>query len=227
MLLEMLARKENIYSVVWVDLGWEYPAMLTHIKKVERETRIKIIRLYPLQSLRYYMSYHPIRVRCGLEKGKFIKRGFGWPSWHVRWCTREKIRAIKRYLKTIPNDIEYKQCIGFAADEGKRIKQKDAEKNRYPLIDYGITSGDALSACRASGYDWGGLYDHFGRVSCFCCPLQRIGRLKILWKHYPDLWNRIKAMDAEIPPGTNRKFWHDKTVKELERRFIREDKHGK
>lgn len=98
--------------------------------------------------------------------------------------------------------------------------QKKTDKVRFPLIRWGITEGKALEICYRHGFDWGGLYENFKRVSCFCCPLQGIKALKILFQRYPKLWERMLKMDRSI--STNRGFRDYETVEDLNRRFIKE-----
>lgn len=82
-----------------------------------------------------------------------------------------------------------------------------------------MTEKDCLEYCYARGYDWEGLYDIFGRVSCWCCPLQPLGELRILRKKFPKLWEKL----LEWQTKTWRKFKEDFTVQELEIRFQLEE----
>ena len=68
---------------------------------------------------------------------------------------------------------------------------------------------------RSHGFDWGGLYEIFHRVSCWCCPLQTLQELRNLRKHFPDLWNRLLDMEHRTW-GT---FKDRYTVDQLETRF--------
>ena len=111
--------------------------------------------------------------------GKVHRIGNGWPSSYRRWCTDKKVTSLSYFAKPIPNAVS---CIGFAADEKKRVKDNTAHNKRYPLIEYEITEKDALEYCFELGYHWGGLYNHFKRVSCFCCPLQGLSELRTLRK---------------------------------------------
>ena len=70
--------------------------------------------------------------------------------------------------------VEY---IGIAADEPKRVKHA-----YYPLVEWGMTEKDCLDYCYAHGFDWGGLYEIFHRVSCWCCPLQPLSELRKLYE---------------------------------------------
>ena len=65
------------------------------------------------------------------------------------------------------------------------------------------------------GYDWGGLYEKFGRVSCWCCPLQPLNELHALYYDFPDLWKQLREWDD----ATWRTFKPGWSVRKLEARF--------
>jgi len=211
MLHMMLDRGEPIHSVVFFDTGWEFPEMAEHVDEVERKTGLKVVRLSPKNPLSYWM-YDRIKT-----KGHIGEVGYGWPNTFDRWCTELKTREIDKYSLKILNA---KQCIGIASDEIHRVKPGN---HRYPLIEYGITEADAIKYCRKLGYTWGGLYDIFKRVSCWCCPLQSLPDLRKLRKHRPELWRRLIDMDACQPPH-NRGFKGSRTVLDLETRFRQEER---
>lgn len=220
MLLVMLERGDPIDHVVAFDTGWEFPAMIDHWDSVEKYTGIKITRLRPEQSFDYWLFDRPITAKNGPDKGKIHRHGNGWPSWTRRWCTREKVNSITRHLKGIENPISF---IGFASDEKHRLIGRVCKiPERYPLMELGISEADALQICKKHGFNWGGLYDHFNRVSCFCCPLQRIGELRKLRKNFPDLWAKMLDWDS-MSPEHNRGFRGYESVMDLEQRFLSED----
>lgn len=224
MALEMLERGEDIHSVVAFDTGWEFPQMLEHWEEFERYTGLEIVRLHPREPFSYWLFDRPIIARKGPNKGKIHRYGNGWPSPMRRWCTREKVNSIRRYLKNIENPVS---CIGFAADEAHRAGATSGRDivQRYPLIEWDICEAEALAICKRHGFNWGGVYDHFSRVSCFCCPLQRIGDLRTLRKHFPDQWCQMLEWETRCP-GHNPGFRGYETVHDLERRFAEEDKQG-
>lgn len=217
MLHMMLERGEAVHSAVFFDTGWEFPEMHEHVDLVERKTGVKVVRLQPPRSFDYWMRTRPIVARKGEMKGHLHRTGNGWPSPMRRWCTREKVGAIKLYQKNIPDCVP---CLGYGADEQHRVKPGP---QRYPLIEYGVTEAEALAYCRSLGYHWGGLYDIFRRVSCWCCPLQSLRDLRLLRKHRPDLWAELLRMDAEMPDH-NLGFKDYRTVRDLDARFAREDR---
>lgn len=204
---DALNKGMRIDEVVYADTGVEFPEMVAHIAKLEADTGIDITRLKDPLGFQYYMLDH-IKVR-GKNKGK---KGYGWPVMYTgRWCTATlKTRHIKSYLDGIREKYNVLEYVGIAADEAHRVREKV-----YPLVDWGVTEDQALEYCRSKGYDWGGLYDKFHRVSCWCCPFSRIGELRVLYNEYPDLWSKLEYLDAR---SFNR-FRPDYSVADLARRF--------
>lgn len=207
MLLMMMERGEQIDDVIVYDTGMEFPEMYEHIDRLERDTGLTFTRLKMEPSFLEYMLEH--KIKHGKHAGTI---GYGWPGPRSRWCTTYKTKTIDDYLKG-HDDLSY--CIGIAADERRRCK----EGKRYPLIEYGVTELEALKYCRDRGYDWGGLYDQFRRVSCWCCPLGSINDARMLRKHHPELWERMKEMEQ----GAWNQFRADCSIFDLDERFLKED----
>ncbi|WP_255202534.1 hypothetical protein [Acutalibacter muris] len=153
--------------------------------------------------------------------------GNGWPGSRVRWCTGQlKTKLVDKAVNQMKGEREAVQFVGIAADETHRCKA-DRHK-RYPLVEWGITEAQALQICYYRGFNWDGLYEIYDRCSCWCCPLQRIGELKKLRKHHPELWRRLLDMDkraiemfGDNPLGRFRKNW---TVEQLDQRFAKEER---
>ena len=143
----------------------------------------------------------------------------------IRWCTSYfKVNTLRKYLGKTKDVVKY---IGIAADEPKRHMNIPANV-KHPLFDWGITEKMALQTCYKHGFTWGGLYETFKRVSCWCCPLQPIGELRKLYHEYPALWQKLKEMDnRSIRQFCNvyggGKFRADYSVQQLEEKFQRED----
>ena len=224
MALEMLDRGEEIHSVIAFDTGWEFPQMFDHWDKFEKYTGLEIVRIRPKESFDHSLVHRPVTASKGEKKGEVYQYGYGWPSPMRRWCTTEKIRGILKYLKNIEDPIS---CIGFASDEKHRSEGKSDEKypQRYPLIEWDIDEVEALKICKKHGFDWGGLYDNFNRVSCFCCPLQPLPSIRTLRSKYPELWERMMKLDAQYE-GNNPGFYEYCNVHEMEKRFQAEEQLG-
>ena len=210
MLLMMLEKGIPIDDIIFCDTTMEFPEMYEHIDKVEKYIGKKITRIYPKHSFLYYFNEY--EKQRGKNKGQ---HGYGWPRPFIRWCTRLlKIAPTGQYMK---GKGEYVQYIGIAYDEPKR--HKNIRGNTiHPLYEWGITEAQALKYCYDHGFHWNGLYERFARSSCWCCPLQRIGDLRNLYRYYPDLWKRLQKMDDMRPF----KFQADYSVKQLSERFEKE-----
>lgn len=203
MLLRMLELGMPVDEIIFCDTTVEFPQMYEHLDKVEQYIGRRITRLRAEHDYPYMLLEH--RKKNGTQ-------GYSFPDFRSRWCTAYfKRNMINRHLKNIANVIQY---VGITADEPKRIKDKC-----YPLADWGWTEADCLKYCYDKGFDWGGLYELFPRVSCWCCPLKSLNELRQLRHNFPDLWVTLLNWQHK----TWRKFRADYSVDELEERFAKED----
>jgi len=214
MLLMMAEKGMPIDEIVFCDTGMEFPAMYKHIAKVEAYIKRPITVIKPRKSFEYYLWQHQ-KVK-GKHKGK---RGYGWTGHKFRWCTKAlKVGPIKIHLA----GKKHFMYLGIAYDEYTRLqrKQNQQEHYRFPLVDFKVAEAEALRYCYKKGFDWSGLYEKFRRVSCWCCPLQRIGELKTLYCDFPELWKELKRLDKL----SYRQFKSHVSVEELDKRFRGEAK---
>lgn len=205
-------------EVIFCDVGMDFPAMMDHVARLERiftDAGIKFTRLKGETSFEYLMFEHQVK-----RKDQALQQypGYSWPDSRSRWCTAAlKTEVISRYVRELEKDFTVFELVGLAADEQKRIEKANNQNpnHRHPLADWGWTEADCLVYCYLKGFNWGGLYSLFGRVSCWCCPLQSLPELRNLRKYFPDLWERLLDMEHR----TWRKFRADYSVDQLEIRF--------
>lgn len=224
MLLKMIENGDRIDEIIFLDTGVEFPDMYSHIKKVEEYIGRKITVLKNEKGLFEYWLLHHVKTR-GKYKGQ---RGYSWADFRSRWCTSNlKVQVSNKYLKQKYKDYEIILYQGIASDEEKRLEKKSGSEIgaivRYPLAEWGMTEQDALEYCYSKGFDWNGLYKKFKRLSCFCCPLQSLSELKVLYREYPELWNIMREWDSK----TYRKFRSDYSILELEEKFKKEGENSK
>lgn len=212
LLLKMLENNMQVDEIIFCDTGKDFPDMLEHIEQVKKYIKDnynkEITTLKAEKPFDYYMFNH-IKTR-GKNKGK---AGYGWATMRCRWCTSYlKTNVTSKYLKKYKQEgyIEY---IGIAYDEPKRVKEKC-----YPLVTWQMTEKDCLQYCYDKGFTWNGLYEHFDRLSCWCCPLKNLKELKTLYLYYPDLWQELKEMDNKA----YNQFRADYSVEQLEKKFDKE-----
>jgi len=202
MLLMMIDKDMPIDEIVFCDTGMEFPQMYEHIAKVIKYTHRNITVLRAKHSFEYYLGHH-------VKKNGSV--GYGFPDFKNRWCTTLLKQNIMR--KHCKGHTEYH---GIAVDEIHRTYKNVKNRNiEYPLVDWYITEKQALQYCYDLGFNWGGLYEKFNRVSCWCCPLSRIGELRTLHNDFPELWQELKRLDKL----SFRRFRNDYSVEELEKKF--------
>ncbi len=218
MLLRMIEEDMPIDIILFCDTGLEFPAMYEHLDKVEKDIGRPITRIRSFHTFEYFLTQKEILAKHKRNANQKNYRGYGWPGPLNRWCTKElKTIPREKFLHQLQEQYDIIEYVGLAADEGYRFERENNQKSssRHPLVDWGMTEADCLKYCYDRGYTWSGLYDQYSRVSCWCCPLQPLSELKVLYKNYPDLWSKHKEWDKR----TWRNIKADYSVDELEARF--------
>lgn len=220
MLLRMMELKYPIDEVINVDTGLEFPLMYEHINKIREiveKAGIKFTVIKADKSFEWYLLEFPYHSK----KKNVTYKGYGWTRGRARWCTAFlKILPVRKYFKENFKDEKLVQYIGIASDEQYRLERKSNQSgnHRHPLVDWGWKESDALKYCYDRGFDWGGLYEHFSRVSCWCCPLQPLSELRTLYIHFPHLWENLKNLEAQ----GDTTFRQGVSLPMLEARFVLE-----
>lgn len=233
LLLLMIERGVPIDAVINADTGMEFPEMYGHLAKLDahlfRERGIHITTLRHPRGFEWLMFDVPQQQKRAIDRRIALGQplnGYGWPGIRIRWCTGQlKTHLIDKEVRRLKQGKEVLHYIGIAADEAQRCKVKEKDKS-YPLVGWDITEAQALQICYDRGFDFGGLYEIYHRASCWCCPLQRIGELRKLRAHHPELWARLLKLDhrarAQFGPGPLGQFKERWSVAALEERFAKE-----
>ncbi len=233
LLILMIEKGLPIDSVLYADTSMEFPEMEAHIAKLDdflfRERGIHITTLRHPHGFEWLMFDEPKQKPSCLENRARLgipPYGNGWPGIKVRWCTGQlKTHLLTKEVNRLKSEKSALHFVGIAADEAQRCK-----KEQYPLVEWGITEAEALKICYDHGFDWSGLYEIYHRVSCWCCPLQRVGELRNLRHHHPELWARLLDLDkrarAQFGPGPLGQFKQNWSAARYDERFAREDASG-
>ncbi len=219
--LMLLERGVPVEEFLFVDTGLEYPEIYQTIDRFEEVTGRKVTRLKRTdgRDYLYYAAHHPVTPRNPnktTRKDGTPRRtnGYGWSNPLRRYCTQHlKVEVLNAYKAAHYQPGTIVDAVGIAFDEPKRIHD-DAPKV-YPLNEWKVTEADAMTYCRSRGfYPSPCAYDDTKRVSCFCCPLMGLQSIRYLIGKRPELWQRIKDMEAEIGDP-----WKDKGTAYYEARF--------
>ena len=233
LLILMIEKGLPIDSVLYADTSMEFPEMEAHIAKLDdflfRERGIHITTLRHPHGFEWLMFDEPKQKLSCLENRARLgipPYGNGWPGIKVRWCTGQlKTHLLTKEVNRLKSEKSALHFVGIAADEAQRCK-----KEQYPLVEWGITEAEALKICYDHGFDWGGLYEIYHRVSCWCCPFQRVDELRNLRHHHSELWARLLDLDkrarAQFGPGPLGQFKQNWSVARYDERFAREDANG-
>ena len=182
-----LERGIQIDLILCFECEWDMPRLKEHCSLVEQKTGI------PIVYVRYYRHFNEMLAR------------WGWPKSAGGWCTACKHRTCLKYIRHIKGDKT--ELVGFATDEEHRTQSKWMLDRkwpvRFPLIEAGMTSADALEYCYDLGYTWGGHYKTFKRWGCFCCPKGGKAKREKVRQNRPELereWCRLDAIaEASLP----------------------------
>jgi 3'-phosphoadenosine 5'-phosphosulfate sulfotransferase (PAPS reductase)/FAD synthetase len=220
----MLENEMPIDQIIYVDTGYEFPEIYEHIEKVEELVPLEIDKI---QIDFDYWFYKHVKTK-GKNKGQ---KGYGWPDFRNRWCTRTKVSALSHLIsgeeynshmaKWSKHDTsEVIEYHGIAYDESHRTNRRNPwNRNiKYPLVEWGITEEEALKYCYNKGFTWGGLYEEFNRLSCYICPLSSIKETKLVWKR-KELWEEMERLDSH----SRRTYRPDYSLQELNTRFNNEE----
>ena len=218
--------KYPLDEVIFFDWGMEFQAIYNNRDKIVPLLNSKGIKFTELRyetSFMYNFCERPVEKKRGGQQ-----LGYSWCGGLARWGTDRKESTIKKYYKTINDDIiEY---VGIAADEEKRIPRAREKGQILPLVDFNMTESDALKYCFDNGYNWieddVELYTILDRVSCWCCKNKNLNELRQMYKYLPKYWKKLKEMqDKTFLPYKNYKYKGKpcRTVQELENRFKEEE----
>lgn len=180
------------------EISGEHPLMAEWIPSAEKRLKelfgITVDHAY--SGVSFYEQFYNV-----IQKGKYTGYLYGFPLTLKPWCNdRLKLKAANKYLSRF-EDIT--QFLGIAYDEPVRWermlkKQTDKRKFRSLLVEQKLTEQDAFEICKkydllAPMYSVDGIY----RGGCWFCPKQCLADLYSLWKNYPELYDKLLAMEPD------------------------------
>lgn len=210
MVLRLLEERRPLSRCVFYDTGAEFSAIYNNIEKLKpilERSNVRLDVLKPKQDFFLDMLCRPVK---GGEH-----YCYEWCGGVTRWGTSCKTTNINSYLRGLG---EYRQYVGIAYDEPKRIKYED--NKIYPLVEWKMTEQDCLRYCYSRGWNWDEegveLYEVLDRVSCWCCSNKNLKELENMYLRLPRYWGLLKGLQSRIERPFRR---NGETIFDLERRF--------
>jgi len=149
---------------------------------------------------------HPITV---LKSKKYADT---WAVWNgVRFITSRKgapctglLKREPTYADARPTDI---LVFGYTAEESKRaasFKEQNFEVNfETPLIEAGLSKSDCLAMIERAGIKLPAMYLlGYHNNNCVGCPKGGMGYWNKIRKDFPEVFERMAALQRKLGPGS-------------------------
>ena len=145
------------------------------------------------------------------KSGKRVGNIYGFPYTIGAWCNdRLKMRPMDKYFKKQGNHIRY---IGIAYDEPNRYARLE-DNEVAPLYEEKIIEAEAKEICINNNL-LSPIYEFFDRDGCWFCPKQSLYSLRIIYDHFPNLWEQLKIWQKDSPTTFN----SHSSILELDKKF--------
>ncbi len=140
-----------------------------------------------------------------------VNKKVGWIIGGACRMNGYKITPIKAFLKQFG---EYKQIIGIAADELKRLAKLEPSQ-RSILAEYGIREADTYAICKKYNL-LSPIYENETRGGCWFCPNSSIKDFARLAKAHPELWAELEKLSHD-PDIVSQGFKYGRTFDSVNR----------
>lgn len=180
------------YLVTFQNTGKEMPATLDFVNECDKRWKLNIVWL----EYRYGNSFEVVNYETASRDGRPFDELIAYknmiPNQLTRFCTSQlKIETCKRYLKsiglkewTLHNGIRFDEPRRWA--RAKELKRPSYEDYRLPLVEWMVVKENVLSFWSHQDFDLK-LNEPYG--NCDCCFLKGKGKLAIIAKEKPELFD--------------------------------------
>ena len=177
------------YLITFQNTGKEMPQTLDFINECDKRWNLNVVWL----EYRFGNNFEVVTYETASRDGRPFDEAIAHkkqflPNQRFRYCTTFlKIDTLKRYLKSIGID-DYTSFNGIRYDEPRRWnKIKDNGYDvKLPLVGWKITKADVLNWWKGQEFD---LLVNEPYGNCDCCFLKGKGKLSIIAKEKPELFN--------------------------------------
>ncbi len=193
MLQGLFERGEHVDAILFADTGGERPEIYTHIAAVSDwcensgYPRIVTVKKGGRQET-LEQNCHRMKMLPSLAYGfKGCSHKYKIEP-QEKWANNnDECKAIWR------SGGKVTKLIGYDANEHHRAKIPEDKKYtyRYPLVEWGWTREDCVSAIDRMGLK------QPGKSACFFCPATKPHEIRSMAVTHPDLMDRAVALEAQ------------------------------
>lgn len=211
--------------VLFVNLGAEFPglyAVIEQVKEICLKNGIAFREIRPDRDFFEQMLKNTVEKRDGS-----VQFGSKWCGGTCRWGTALKMQTLNHFYKKEFPDYDIIEYVGIAYDERERCErnQNSNHKKMYPLVNNFMKERDCLAYCYERGIEWlqdgKRLYNYFDHLSCWCCRNKNLKELHAMYVYFPEMWQQLKNLQAQMPEWPFYKGVED--IEGLELRFDKKD----
>jgi len=183
------------YLVTFQNTGKEMPQTLDFINECDKRWNLGIVWLEYRKPASFEVVTYETASRDGRPFNELLEqRPSGIPNQQFRFCTQEmKINTLKRYLKSI-GIKEYTSYNGIRYDEPRRWSKVADFDVELPLVKWKTTKADVLAWWKQQPFDLK-VNEPYG--NCDCCFLKGKGKLAIIAKEKPELFDWWIAKETQ------------------------------
>ena len=178
------------YLVTFQNTGKELPQTLDFIHECDQRWGLNVVWL----EYRYGNNFEVVNYETASRNGRPFEELIAYnkclPNTFMRFCTKEmKINTLKRYCKSI-GITEWNHFVGIRYDEPRRWGKTSSFPEyitvEHPLVKWKTTKADVLDWWKQQDFDLK-VNEPYG--NCDCCFLKGKGKLAIIAKEKPELFD--------------------------------------
>ena len=183
-----LIDKGGEYLITFQNTGKEMKGTLDFINECDKHWGLNIVWLEYRKPASFEVVTYETASRNGRPYKELLEqRPSSIPNMQFRYCTQElKIMTLKRYLKSI-GVTDYTSFNGIRYDEPRRWqKTKESDFDvELPLVKWKVNKQNVLNFWKEQPFDLK-VNEPYG--NCDCCFLKGKGKLSIIAKEKPELF---------------------------------------
>lgn len=221
-------------EILFSDTLEEFKEMYIYIEKVKlyiKERYKKDITILKPKAIFEDWAFGTIEKegakRIGQSRGIPTKGGMCW------WRREAKVVPMDKYIQNKYKGKKIVSYIGYTKGENRSVQDTENQKFIYPLKDIFMMTEEDCKQYLINQEMENPLYRHFSRTGCAFCPFQSDKSFFMIWKHYPDVWERMKYIENNLEildkkNGVINKHWFSKnmSILEKEKEFREKDIQG-